>query len=142
VRVAEEKPGSTLAEQLKARIEQEQEEARQAALTRQRRESTARQRRIALMGDLEAFGRAVGHLRISHRWGTLTLRYGSSALRFKADGAEVVVTGEGLEGDWRCLFEPTLSRWVLQISGSTGSERILLFDAGLARLMSAGLGLG
>lgn len=138
-----EKPGGTLAEQLKAQIEHAEAEERQAALSRQRQESSARQRRVALMGDLEAFGRAVGHLRISHRWGTLTLRYRSRAIRFKADGAEVVVTGDGLAGSWRCLFEPTLSRWALQITDSFGhSERLLLFDAGLARLMSTGLQLG
>ncbi|MFT5684656.1 MAG: hypothetical protein ACI8RZ_005600 [Myxococcota bacterium] len=138
-----EKPGLTLAEQLKAQIERSEAEEQQAALSRQRQESSAKQRRVALMGDLEAFGQAVGHLRISHRWGTLTLRYRGRAIRFKADGGDVVVSGDDLTGGWRCLFEPTLSRWVLQMTDSFGhSERILLFDAGLARLMSVGLRLG
>lgn len=138
-----EKPGSTLAEQLKAQIEQAEVEAHEAAERRRHQESTARQRRVALMGDLEAFGRAIGHLRISHRWGSLTLRYRSRSIRFKASGSDVVVTGDGLSGRWCCLFEPTLGRWILQLTDPLGhSERILLFDAGLARLMSTGLHLG
>jgi hypothetical protein len=138
-----EKPGSSLAEELKARIEQAEAEERAAAVSRQRQESTARQRRIALMGDLEAFGRAIGHLRISHRWGSLTLRYRDRSIRFKASGSDVMVTGDGLSGRWCCLFEPTLGRWVLQLTDPLGHrQRILLFDAGLARLMSTGLRLG
>ena len=141
--MAEEKPGKELAERLKAGIEKTAAKEQRTALTRQRQESTERQRRIALMGDLEAFGRVVGHFRITHRWGSLTLRYQGRTLRFKADGAEVVITGDGLEGAYRCLFEPTLSKWVLQVTDTFGhSERVLLFDAGLTRLMSQGLRLG
>ena len=141
--MAEEKPGSALAERLKAGIEEEEASKRRSALERQRQESSAKQRRIALMGDLEAFGRAIEHLRITHRWGSLTLRYQSRMLRFKAAGGEVVVSGDDLTGTWRCLFEPALRKWVLQVTDDIGhSERILLFDAGLARLMSTALRLG
>lgn len=141
--MAEEKPGRALAERLKAGIEQAEAEERRSALERQRHESSAKQRRVALMGDLEAFGRAIEHLRVIHRWGTLTLRYQSRTLRFKAAGGEVVVTGDDLPGTWRCRFEPTLHKWVLQVADGIGSpERILLFDAGLARLMSTALRLG
>ena len=140
--MAEEKPGQSLAQRLKAGIEKAEEEERRTALARQRQEASARQRRIALMGDLEAFGRAIGHLRITHRWGTLTLRYGTRAIRFKASGADIGITGEGLEGTWCCRFEPTLGKWFLQITDGFGhSERLLMFDAGLARLMERGLQL-
>ena len=136
-------PGSALAERLRAGIEEAEAEKRRSALERQRQESSAKQRRIALMGDLEAFGRAVEHLRITHRWGTLTLRYQSRSLRFKAAGGEVVVSGDNLAGAWRCMFEPELRKWVLEVTKDTGtSERIMLFDAGLARMMSTALGLG
>ena len=140
--MAEEKPGKALAERLRAGIERAEAEERRTALARQQQASSAKQRRVALMGDLEAFARAIGHLRITHRWGTLTLRYQKHSLRFKASGGEVAVSGDQLSGEWRCRFEPTLSKWVLQIAGPLShAERLLLFDAGLERLMTQGLRL-
>ena len=140
--MGEEKPGRSLAERLKAGIEQAVEDESQAALARQRRETSARQRRIALMGDLEAFGRAVGHIKITHRWGTLTFRFQGCSLRFKADGGAIVITGEDLAGSHRCLFEETLGKWALHSTDAFGvTDRILMFDAGLARLMARGLHL-
>ena len=84
--MSEEKPGSALAERLKAGIEEAEAEKRRSALDRERQESSAKQRRSALMSDLESFGQAIAHLRITHRWGALILRYQSRSLRFKADG--------------------------------------------------------
>lgn len=141
--MSEEKPGSALAERLKAGIEEAEAEKRRSALDRERQESSAKQRRSALMSDLESFGQAIAHLRITHRWGALILRYQSRSLRFKADGGELVVTGDELTGTWRCRFEPTLGKWVLEVTdGLGGAERVVLFDAGLARLMSTALRLG
>ncbi len=139
--MSEKTPGAELAARLKRNIEREEAEASRQAADRRRQEASARQRRIALMGDLETFGRAVGHLRVSHRWGTLTLRYLDRSLRFKAAGSEVYVTGERLQGRWCCLFEATLARWVLQREDGAKRERVLLFDAGLAALIEEGLGL-
>ena len=92
----ESRPGRNLAVRLRAGIEKQAREENERALERRRVESNSRQRRIALMNDLRSFGEAVGHFRVSMRWGTLLLRYRKQTLRFKPAGADVRISGDGL----------------------------------------------
>ncbi|GEM_PF-1819103 len=140
----ESRRGQGLAARLRAGLDQRERAAadeREAARLAQARASKERE---AVLEDLAAFGRALGHISVRQRKDSLELRRGEAALRFEpvGDAAQIRVTGDGLRGDHLLDWEPRLDRWVLVRRHRMGREqRELLFDAGLARLMSLSFGL-
>lgn len=130
------RPGSALAARLKAELDARADRASAAAHEARRHAQTARARRDALMADLRAFARSVGHFRVWSWWGTLRIRHQSRTLTFTPRGDAVVVTGAGVEGC--CRFEERLARWVFQ---PARGPSVLLFDRGLSVLVEQALGV-
>lgn len=102
--------------------------------------------REALLDDLEAFARAVGHVAVQRDDDGLTVRFGLRGLRFEpmGEGDRLRVTLEGwpATADHRIYREQDLGdRWVLSYRKHGNEDRVPLFDKGLEELMVSGLGL-
>jgi len=115
---------------------------------RLRRAVEGRRARTELFADLEAFGRAVGHLDVERGPERLTMGWGEQRLVFEAvgDGDEVGVRLEGSEDaeptPHRLYREPRLGdRWVLSLWRRGREERLTLFDSGLEALLVIALEL-
>ncbi|MEL6344909.1 MAG: hypothetical protein AAFV53_17460 [Myxococcota bacterium] len=131
--------GHALATRLRAELDQRAAKAAEAELQRRRKDATARQRRDALMKDLEAFGRAVGHFHVRRTfWGNLQIRYQGQTLTFKPKGNDLTVRSERVSG--QCAFHERLGRWVLSLD-EAGSSSMVLFDRGLGLLIERSLGV-
>lgn len=127
--------GLGLAQRLRASIDAKAEAHRQAEDARKNRLQQARKARATLLRDLAAFGRALGHAKVTSTDEVVTIRLDGRGLRFEAVGEadEVRVQGDGLPEGYRILHSAELDRWGLH--PPRGAPR-LLFDAGLEELVA------
>ena len=138
------KRGHKLAAKLRQGIEERAADvaARESeAAARQARLNTARQ---ALLDDLAAFGKAVGHLAVSRSRKRVVLGFEGASLRFQVQGPEdkLAVDGGDVVDGTSVSLQAELNRWIVHTPKPTGQgDQELLFDGGLERLMSLGLGL-
>jgi hypothetical protein len=140
-----ERKGSSLAARFRRALDGEAERSRLAEQERLREAEAARRARAALLDDLEAFGRQIGHLAVVRDEAGLTLRRGERSVRFEpaddGDRLRVLVDGSDEHGG-RVYREARLEhRWVWSFLRRGREERLPLFDAGLEELMVMGLGL-
>lgn len=126
----------------------------QAEEERERELAAAREARRKLLEDLQAFGRAVGHLVVEARDGRLSLRWGSQRLDFvpEGDGDRVAVRFGALTLNEETEVEPDIdirifrhpdagNAWVLSVARDGEEEVEPLFEAGLVHLLTEGLGI-
>jgi len=137
--------GQSLAARLKANIEaKSMEQERLADLEAELQKKLSADRQV-LFGDLNEFGRAVGHITVKASSGTVLFRYEGRELRFEAKGkgGRVDVSGSDIPKKTQLFVQPEMEAWVLKSPSDTGKdEQELLFDKGLELLMQLGLGLG
>ena len=144
IKVMTTKRGQGLAAKLKAGIEKQAADAaarKSEAVAQQARMQAEREQ---LMSDLLDFGEAVEHLSVKQGKKRLTLGFNGESMRFEPLGLEdeVAVSGGRLLAGTRLAMQPELEKWVVHFPGERGqNEQLLLFDGGLERLVSLGLGL-
>lgn len=126
--------GGSLAQRLKASLDQRIDARRQSRQSAAERRERALKARGEVMADLAEFGRALGHAELREGPESLEIGLGARALRFRCQGedGEVEVSGDGLSPGWRLLYNDELQRWALH--PPHGAAR-LLFDTGLEELM-------
>ena len=137
--------GQSLAARLKANIEAKSMEQERLASLEAERLKTGSAEREVLFGDLNEFGRAVGHISIKASSGSVLFRYKGRELRFdaKGKGGRVDVSGSDIPKKTQLFIQPELGAWVVKRASDNGKmEQELLFDKGLEGLMELGLGLG
>ena len=131
------RPGRSLAARFKSAIEQRTEAQRKEEAEASRLQETIQRERDRLMGDLEAFGRAIGHFTLMRREDRLTLSLDSRHLVFDAprDGGHISVTGD-VPGTCTIEYEAQLRGWILVYDPPVGSQdKFVLFDQGLEFLI-------
>lgn len=147
---------SDLARRFKAVLDEVEAGRREADARAEARQAEDRAARIALLQDLAAFGRAVGHLQVSAREDHVAMAWGSQAISFlpEGDGDRIRVRLGGLAGPDDLGREPegdthiriyrhpdTAGLWVLSVDRDGVEEIEPLFDAGLVHLLTEGLGI-
>ena len=136
--------GQSLAARLRAGIDSRNEEQ-----AREKAEAAARVRllgeeRERLLGDLCAFGEAIGHLSVKRGKGTVDFVYERKKVRFKAiDNADRIrVSGGDLPDHTEIAMQEELNLWIVKSPvGLNRVEQDPLFDKGLERIMVLGLGI-
>jgi hypothetical protein len=142
-----ERPGSGLADRLKAMMDSMEVDVARAAETRERRRIEGRAARSQLLDDLEAFARAVGHFDVNRHGESLTIEYGGALLLLEemGDGDRVRVQFDAAEArreQHRIYREQALAdRWVWSVGRAGGEDRLPLFDRGLGQLLVRALGV-
>ncbi len=132
--------GRSLAARLRASVDQRRAQARQEEEQRRARLAEAQRERALLLRDLAAFGREVGHLKVSASDEKVLLRYEGRDLAFQAQGeeGEVLVSGTAIPEGTRLQRNAQLGRWALHLPAQAPR---LFFDAGLEELLARALGL-
>ena len=137
--------GSGLAERLRAKLDARASEEAARIAERERVEEAEREARSELLDDLEAFGRAVGHLEVERVEAVLTLRYGDAHVVFRDAEDELhleIHQGPASNATHVLFREAALDdRWIWSSRRGAHEERRPLFDEGLELLMSQALGL-
>ena len=136
--------GQGLAAKLKAGIEKRAADAAARKSKAEAHQARMNEEREQLMTDLVAFAEAVEHLSVSRSKKRLVMGYAGQSLRFEPSGTEdrVSVSGGKVAEGTILSLQQELERWVVHWPlPSRQSEQTLLFDGGLERLVSLGLGL-
>jgi len=135
-------PATGLAARFKAAIDNRREQARLAREAEERRKEQLAQARRKLLNDLAAFGRAIGHFKVTARGEKVAFRFDGRSLAFELEaGSEhVVVISDELTGDNHLFIQEPLNKWVWSHKPRRGPERrVMLFDQGLEALISSAL---
>lgn len=135
--------GSLLAARLKAGIDHKISEERRQKEALRRKEEEDQALRKALLADLRAFAKDVGHFAVTPAPdGGLRIGYNNRDVVFTPDGnhTDVVVTGTDLEGTM-IQFEQTLQTWVLRRTRHGKRESVVFFDQGLEILLRLALNI-
>jgi hypothetical protein len=145
-----------LARRFKAVLDEVETGRKQALAHTEARLAEGRAARSALLQQLVAFGRAVGHLQVSAREDRVALAWGSQAVSFlpEGDGDRIRVRLGGLagpddlsrdsdeDGHIRIYRHPDMGdAWVLSVERDDIEDVEPLFDAGIVHLLTEGLGI-
>jgi len=135
-------PASGLAARFRAAIDNRREQARLAREAEERRKEQLTLARRKLLDDLAAFGRAIGHFKVTARGDKVAFRFDGRSLCFEVDpGSEhVQVLSDELSGENHLFIQEPLNKWVWSHKPKRGPERrVMLFDQGLESLISSAL---
>jgi len=136
------RPATGLAARFKAAIDNRKEQARLAQEAEERRKERIARARRELLDDLAAFGRAIGHFKVTARGEKVCYRFDGRSLCFElvADSEHVHIQADELTGENFLFVQEPLNKWVWTHKPKRGPERrVMLFDQGLEALLSAAL---
>jgi hypothetical protein len=133
-----------VAERFRAAIEREHVVGTVAAEDRERRVAEDNAARDALIADLRALAASLGVVAVTEVEGGIAWRLGEREVRFAAsEPGRLAVTWREVRSFQGQLYRERAlgDRWVLIVGRPPLEDRVPLLDAGVERLLVAGLGL-